>query len=210
MWDGQNVFDDASAFAGGWRLHECVARRLRRGRTVPVVVGLNHGGGMRLRELSPFPTPLGEPLLEPLLAWVCDRLIPLLRKEFGTQEHPAGTTVGGSSMGGLAALFAHLRRPDVLGGAWCMSPSVFSGEGGSLYTTVQKTPKPWTTRVYLDAGGREAGGKLLKATQGIALLLRARGWSRKELLWWPVKTGQHNERHWRRRSARAMRFFYDP
>ncbi|MCU0687566.1 MAG: esterase family protein, partial [Polyangiaceae bacterium] len=51
LFDGQNVFDDAPSFAGGWHAHE-TADRL--GARAPVIVGVDHGNEARLHELSPF------------------------------------------------------------------------------------------------------------------------------------------------------------
>lgn len=206
MWDGQNIFDDAPSFAGGWHLHTAVARRAQRRRTAPVIVGLDHGGARRLGELNPF-MPKGQGCFEPLLAHLCDTLIPQLSRELNLAEGPGQRVVGGSSLGGLASLAAHLGRPDVFGGAWAMSPSLFAGRWG-IFRSVSARPKPWRTRIYLDAGGREAGGHLVHAGQRLKAHLHAHGWQGDEVLWHVTKSGAHNERHWRRRSPRALRFFY--
>lgn len=207
MFDGQNVFDDAPSFAGGWHLHRAVERRSRGRRRAPVVVGLEHGGPLRIRELSPWATPWGPGLLDPLLSWVADSLVPELRERFHLASGPENAIVGGSSMGGFAALYAHLERPDVFGGAWAMSPSLHVGRGG-IFRKVAETAKPWQTRVYLDAGGREAQGALVRGGSHLAGMMRQRGWQGDELLWRVVKRGAHNERHWRARSPRALRFFF--
>lgn len=207
MWDGQNVFDDAPSFSGGWHLHRAVERRARGRKTAPVVVGLDHGGVQRIAELSPFPSPMGPALLPTLLEWVCAALIPDMQARFDLSRGPASTVVGGSSMGGLASLYAHLRRPDVFGGAWAMSPSLFLGRGG-IFRMIGETPKPWRTRIYIDAGGREAHGALVHSGDRLKVLLQQRGWHTDELLWHVAKHGTHNERHWRARTPRALRFFY--
>lgn len=206
MWDGQNIFEDEPSFAGGWHVHTAVARRAHRGKVAPVVVGVDHGGPMRIRELAPWP-PGGHSVHQPLLDWVANTLVPALQWQFRLNAGPGGVTVGGSSLGGLAALHAHLRRPDVFGNALVMSPSLFLGRN-AIFEVLRQTSKPWHTKIYLDAGGREAGGKLQRLTQRLRDQLQGQGWHGHELLYRVVKTHDHNEYAWRRRMPRALRFLY--
>ncbi len=206
MWDGQNVFDDGPSFAGGWHVHTAVARRAARGKVAPVVVGLDHGGADRIRELAPW-SPVGTSVTDHLLAWVTKTLVPALVWQFRLNAMPGGVTVGGSSLGGLTALYAHLKHPDVFGNALVMSPSLFLGRN-AIFDVLKNTPKPWHTKVYLDAGGREAGGKLQRLTQRMRDALEAQGWHRHELQYRVVKTHDHNEQAWRRRMPRALKFLY--
>src|SRR5687767_8073812 len=54
MFDGQNIFHDAPSFSGGWYVHHAVKARAAKGKSAPVVIGIDHGGPNRLHELSPF------------------------------------------------------------------------------------------------------------------------------------------------------------
>ncbi|MBI5495628.1 MAG: alpha/beta hydrolase [Deltaproteobacteria bacterium] len=206
LWDGQNVFDDEPSYAGGWQVHRLVARRAARGRVVPIVVGIHHGGADRLRELAPW-APRGRSLSEPLLQWVADALVPTLRAQFHVGEGPRAVTVGGSSLGGLMSLWGHFRRPDVFGNALVMSPSLFLGRG-AVFRYLASQPRPWATRIYLDAGGREMGGRLVRLAARLETDLLARGWDGGDLMFRAPRTGEHSELHWRRRMPRAMEFLY--
>lgn len=42
-FDGQNIFNDAPSFCGGWYLHHAVSDLSRAGKTAPVLVGIDHG-----------------------------------------------------------------------------------------------------------------------------------------------------------------------
>ncbi|MEW5854079.1 MAG: alpha/beta hydrolase-fold protein [Myxococcota bacterium] len=206
MWDGQNVYDDGPSFAGGWHLHEALDRRAARRKQVPVVAAIDHGGGLRIRELAPYYTN-GEPLLDPLLDWVTRNLLKLLHDTYRLKREPEFTYVGGSSLGGLASLYAHFRHPQAFGGCMAMSPSLFLGRG-SIFRFVESQPKPWRTKVYVDGGGNEMRGTLLRMGDQLAGILRAKGYNDQELMWRPVKRGAHNERHWRARLPKALRFLY--
>lgn len=206
LFDGQNVFDDGPSYAGGWHAHEAVDRMARR-RPRPVVVGIDHGGVDRIHELSPWPAHGSRGQLDPLLAWVTGSLLPRLRADFSAGAGPASTVIGGSSMGGLAALHAHFTRPDAFGGALVMSPSLWFGQRRML-DWLRSAPVPWTSRVYLDAGAREARGALLALTRQAADTLRHRGYGDDRLRFIEDKKGLHNEAAWRRRLPVALRFFY--
>ena len=96
MFDGQNIFDDGPSFAGGWHLHAAVERRARSRRraVAPVVLGLEHGGVLRMRELNPF-APDGR--LDAQLDWIEGTLLPDVRARLGRAL--CEVWVGGASMG---------------------------------------------------------------------------------------------------------------
>ena len=111
------------------------------------------------------------------------------------------------SMGGLAAMYAHHRHPDVFGGAICMSPSFWFAKGAIL-RFVEETPRPPISRVYLDCGAREGGGRMLPFVERMAKKLRGRGYPPEQLMMRADQRGAHNERHWRRRLPLALRFMF--
>ncbi len=206
LFDGQNVFDDGPSYSGGWYAHDAVDRMAKR-RPRPIVVGVDHGGAERIHELSPWAAHGSRGQLDLLLDWMVDRLLPRLRSDFSTGAGPAATTIGGSSMGGLAALYAHLHRPDVFGGAMAMSPSLWFAQRRML-EWLQHVAIPWTSRIYLDAGAKEARGALLDLTRTAAATLRHRGYGDDRLRTIEDRNGTHHEASWRRRLPVALRFFY--
>jgi predicted alpha/beta superfamily hydrolase len=207
MFDGQNVFDDAPSFSGGWYLHEAVERLARAGRPVPVAIGIDHGGEKRNRELSPFTfgDETGQAPL--LLDWITGSLMPALGAELNLTPGPLGSVVGGSSMGGLCALWSHFHYPHAFGGALVMSPSFWVADQ-AIFADLRAQPTPELSRVYLDAGAREDKGRLIPVVAAMAALLASRGYDADRLLWRPDAKGSHNEASWRRRLPKALRFLY--
>jgi predicted alpha/beta superfamily hydrolase len=207
MFDGQNVFDDEPSFAGGWALHKAAhALQKKRGRA-PVIIGVDHGHEARIGELSPWPGPHGGGQTDVLLGWMVSTLMPQLRGELRLASDPREVGIGGSSLGGLGALYAHLTRPDVFGMAMALSPSLWVGQG-KIFALVGTKPKPAGSRIYLDAGGLEGGGHMLKAATRMAAELRARGWDDSSLWFRSVARGKHSEKDWRRRAPGAMDFLF--
>lgn len=200
MFDGQNVFDDRPSFAGGWHTHLAV-ERLAQNVSPPVVVGVDHGNERRIAELSPFSFGPHQGRAEGFVQWIRSVLMPELRGRFGVTHDRRAITVGGSSMGGLAALYAHLSMPDTFGGSIAMSPSLFVGRG-AIYDWARQQQIPSDARFYLDAGEREPPG-MMRGAKAMAELLWERG---ARHLWFRAdKRGAHRETDWRRRLPYALR-----
>lgn len=207
MFDGQNIFDDAPSFAGGWHLHEAVLRLSPRRYRRPVIVGIEHGGEERIKELSPWDTRHGPGAAGALIAWICGELVPGIAGQLGLPRGPQHTFIGGSSMGGLCALHAHFARPDTFGGALCMSPSLWL-EGGRIFDDIAARPRPPVSTIYLDAGAKEAGGRMLRAAERMLEQLQRRGHGPGSLRFRADPRGKHNEADWRRRAPDALRFLF--
>jgi predicted alpha/beta superfamily hydrolase len=209
MFDGQNVFDDAPSFSGGWHLHGAVERLARAGRPVPVAIGIDHGGQGRNLELSPFGFDFeGEPGQSHLLLdWIAGSLMPALTAELNLIPGPLGAVIGGSSMGGLCSLWSHFHYPHAFGGAMVMSPSFWVADQ-AIFTDIADQPTPEVSRIYLDAGAREDRGRLMPVVAAMTAHLAGRGYDNDRLMFRPDSRGSHNESSWRRRLPKALRFLY--
>jgi enterochelin esterase-like enzyme len=206
MFDGQNLFDDEPSFAGGWHLHRAVRALHTKHRRAPVVVGIDHGGEARIHELSPW---TNDRATDRLVDWIGGTLGPAIRAQFHASAEPREVGIGGSSLGGLAALYAHFHRPEHFGLVLSMSPSLFVGRG-RIFEYVASRARPWTSRIYLDAGGLEAGGAVLRAAERMAGELRGRGWDEGALRFVGQKRGTHSEKAWRRRAPGAIEWLFVP
>jgi predicted alpha/beta superfamily hydrolase len=207
MFDGQNVFDDAPSFSGGWYLHDAVEGLAKLRRPTPVVIGIEHGGPGRNLELSPFPFESDPGQIALLLDWVTEHLMPALTTELNLVPPPLGAVIGGSSMGGLAALWSHFHYPQSFGGALVMSPSLWVANQ-AIFVDIAAQPSPPVSRIYLDAGGREDKGKVVEAVKRMAEHLVERDYDSDRLMWRADAKGTHSEGAWRRRLPKALRFMY--
>lgn len=210
LFDGQNVFGDEGSFSGGWHTDEAVDRLVAGKPAAPIVIAIDHGGEARIDELSPFPHSSRGGGEDALLDVIVNQVLPVVHERFEVQ--PWYHVIGGSSMGGLAALYAHVRLPDVFPGVLCMSPSLWFGRE-ALFELIERQPIPRFSRVYLDCGGREGKGRMLPLVESMAMHFIAKGWStgssgERRVLWRPDKKGAHNEAAWRRRLPKALRFLF--
>jgi len=194
LFDGQNVFDDAGSYAGGWHAHTAIDKlpgTVRR----PILVGVDHGHQHRATELTHG--------LPEMLAFMLDTVVPVIHARFDVDHHH--TVIGGSSLGGLASLLAFVRHPSQIAGALVMSPSLWVGRGAAIREVAGRS---WPThgKLYLDVGLRERGAMATLA-QKLAIDLEARLPSER-LMWRPDRQGTHREKHWRRRLPKALRFLF--
>lgn len=205
MFDGQNIFHDEPSFAGGWHLHATARQIVTKKRLEPVIVGIDHGGADRIHELVPWAGARTHGKLNYLLDWMTGFVMPMLARDYGLSTPIDQRIIGGSSLGGLAALYAHHRCPEAFGAVMAMSPSLWVS-GQRIFDMVAATQRPWTSRIYLDAGAHEAQGSMLRSAEKMAALLNERGYTKNTLRFRKDPNGRHNERDWRKRAPGALRF----
>jgi len=205
LFDGQNVFGHEGSFAGGWQADRAAERVVTKRRPAPIVVAIDHGGVDRIHELSPFAERGADGRLDALVAFMRDRLTPEVSTRFSIPRDPQRWIIGGSSMGGLAALYAHFAIPEVFGTALSMSPALWIAKR-SIFAWIERQPSPWSSRIYIDCGVGEDRGSLLQLTNSMERLLRSRGYGDASLRIRRDARGTHSEASWRRRLPGALRF----
>lgn len=216
FFDGQNLFEDEGTLGGGWHLHRVLARREEQGLPVPVVLGLHHGQA-RDEELSPFPTlPGTRGQGAELMQWVHERLFPRLKSALRLDLTPLKTLVGGSSLGGLLALYSLFHYPRHYGKALAMSPALWPDRFAILQDLMMAKPLSGA-QLYLDHGKKEVGPEhkelgdiMFQQSELLANLMECLGLEAgRTLMWHPDPEGEHNEKSWSRRLPQALEFLYD-
>jgi predicted alpha/beta superfamily hydrolase len=205
--DGQNLFDDALSFAGAWGAGLAADSAARLGYEC-IIVGVSNVGPARIDEYSPFiDLRLGGGKGERYLAFLVRTVKPLIDREFRTRAGREHTLIGGASMGGLLALYAFFRYPDVYGAASVQSPALWFA-GGAIFDYVDAAPF-YPGRIYLDVGRREGEGTLRNAKRMCALLA-GKGYVEHETLTWAEDArGAHHESDWGRRLKKALPFLLE-
>jgi predicted alpha/beta superfamily hydrolase len=220
LHDGQNLFDEATSYAGEWRVDETMEALAQEG-VEAIMVGIPNAGKARINEYSPFHSvDYGTSRGDLYLDFIVEQVKPLVDAEFRTAPEPAHTGIMGSSMGGLISLYAFFCRSETFGFAGVMSPSLWFAKG-AIFNMVRDAP-PNTGRLYLDAGTREYGGdsiwsilpfrsrRYYASVRRMYRLLVKKGYRpRRDVLYVEDKNAGHNEAAWARRLAPAVRFLLD-
>jgi len=152
LHDGQNLFDEYTAYAGEWQVDETLEALSREGLEL-IAVGVFNYGDQRRIEYNPFPSRFGAGKGEAYLHFLVETLKPLIDADFRTLPDRAHTGLMGSSMGGLISLYGFFSFAETFGIAGVMSPAfIISYREVLNYVAAQ----PFVGgRLYMDVGTRE-------------------------------------------------------
>ena len=209
MHDGQNVFDDATSFAGEWGVDEALDSLHAAGDRGVIVIAVDHGGQQRMQEYSPWPTRFGEGKGKAYIEFVATTLKPWADRTYRTLPDRAHTGILGSSMGGLISLYAALEHPDIFGRAGIFSPSLWIAP--AIYDMAARTSFPAGARIYIVSGGQEgADADVSRRNQErMVATLVERGLERgSNVAASIVPTGRHTESFWRHEFPAAYQWLF--
>lgn len=210
--DGQNLFDEATSYAGSWRALEAMDALATHGLHA-ILVGIANTGRSRFLEYSPLITRRGQTSRADLyLDFLVNHVIPEVEGHFGLKIPGTRRGMIGSSLGGLVSLYGYFARPEVFGLCGALSPSLQIAPE-KIFPFVEQAERA-LGRIYLDVGTREISRPRrhfnsrhygANVTQ-MRNLLRRKGYGKKNLLFLRDKRGIHHESAWARRLPGALAF----
>jgi predicted alpha/beta superfamily hydrolase len=209
LQDGQNVFDEATAFSGEWGVDETL-NQLAAGRdkiASAIVVAVDNGGERRLDEYSPWVNAEykkgGEG--DKYTDFLARTLKPYVDAHYRTRPDAAHTAIAGSSMGGLIAFYVGLKYPQLFGRVGVFSPAIWFAKDSLLAYERRHRPAPLASRFYFVAGPAESETMLPLMVEARRQLL-ARGIAPSHIRLKAPADGQHAEWFWRREFGPAYRW----
>ncbi|MFQ3638484.1 MAG: alpha/beta hydrolase-fold protein [Chloracidobacterium sp.] len=212
MHDGQNLFDGDTAYVRGhdWKMARTAERLILEKKIEPlIIVGIWNTGVHRMDEYTPTRDPNvkqggGLPLYG---RFIVEELKPFVDATYHTDPSRDRTGIGGSSLGGLAALLLGLHYSEHFGRIAALSPSLWWDHGVAFRLVRHLKRKP-DIRVWLDMGTREMGSGILHLRQ-MRDLLAEYGWTlNKDLFYREVRGGKHTEGDWGKRIGAVLRRLY--
>jgi len=206
MHDGQNLFDAATSFAGEWEVDETLNLLFDAGKDVPIVVGIDNGGGYRIDEYTPWPNPNyggGDGAL--YAKFIVETLKPYIDANYRTKPEQPFTGVMGSSLGGLISHYIAVKYQEIFSKAGVFSPSYWFND--SIYDFTYLTGKQQPVKFYIMGGTAESGG-LVQEMNDMADTLIAVGFTEEEIEVKVVEGGQHNEQLWREEFSFAYQWLF--
>ena len=169
LLDGQALFDHCTApgQANEWRVDETLTDLISRKLLEPIiVVGIDNAGKQRGQEFSPYPD------LPPLDAkapvsgdrfpdFLESEVVPYVTAHFRVLKGREHTAIRGASLGGLAAAYALVKKPDLFGLGLLESTSAQTAGGQIIRDTTPLVQGP--VRVSVGVGTQEIGAEIGKA-----------------------------------------------
>ena len=213
MQDGQNLFDGRTSYIEGrtWEMREHADAAILAGEVEPtVIVGIYNTGDRRLAEYTHEHNRQmggGEAVQYGLM--LTRELLPWIAGNYRVRTEREATGLGGSSLGGLVALYLGLRYATWFGKLAVLSPSVWWNHKSILGYLNERAPEIWDRpRMWLDVGDRE-GRRTLHDAEQLNRRLKANGWRPGDTLHFErVHGGTHDEASWARRVRPMLRFLF--
>ncbi|THC45735.1 alpha/beta hydrolase [Massilia sp. Mn16-1_5] len=194
MHDAQNLFDDATAFAGEWKVDETLDALSKEGKLELIVVGIDNGGDKRITELNAWDNArFGQAEGKQYTDFIVNTLKPAIDAKYRTLPDRAHTAIMGSSMGGLASHYAIAQYPQVFSKAGVFSPAYWTATPS--FDFMARHPLPKDARVYLLMGEKE-GDSMVPDVQRMAQVVKKSGHPAKNTVLKIVPEQQHNEAFW--------------
>lgn len=191
MHDAQNLFDATTSYAGEWKVDEYLDS-ISDDETI--IVGIEHGNEKRADELTPYPhETYGGGKADVYLDFIINFLKPHIDTTYRTVSDPERTTIFGSSFGGLLSFYAVIKYPKTFGNAGVFSPSFWFTD--DIYTLVEQTDIPESSRFYFLAGTDESEDMVPDLEQMVSLLQR-KGVPPDNIESTIIAGGKHSETLW--------------
>lgn len=207
MHDGQNLFDNATAFAGEWQVDETLNQLFSEGDFGAIVIGIENGGWRRLDEYSPW---YNEQLEaggegEKYVDFIANTLKPYIDGTFRTLPQREYTGIIGSSMGGLISHYAAVEHQEVFGKIGVLSPSFWFSN--KVYNHATTSGKHASFKYYLSAGNEE-GSEMVSGVNKMNVTLQQMGFGSGELRKTLIPNGTHTEAFWANEFASAYKWLF--
>ena len=206
-----------------WNAPEALDRSVGTGELRPlIVVGIDNGAtasdgsvAQRTREYVPYRDAASDPDTSEAMgdrypAFLVDEVMPAVAARFRVRNDRAGVGVGGSSYGGVAALYAVLRRPDRFGRLMLESTPTFLANGSIL--TEASAARRWPERISIAVGTAESedpalNASIVPAARRLEQIIHKASPSSQVRLF--IEDGAaHNSKAWGRRLPLALKFLW--
>ncbi|MBK7903196.1 MAG: alpha/beta hydrolase [Proteobacteria bacterium] len=219
MLDGQNVFDACLSDVSHheWSVDETVQQLIAE-KKIPalIVVGIDHAGKDRAREYLPYKDFVGnaemdEPAGRYFPDFMTREVMPLVDSHYRTLPGRPNTGIGGSSYGGVAALYALLARPNTFGYGLVESPVMWIGMGQLVRDTSPLVALP--VRVFVAIGGKETpdpviSEKMIGLIRQVETNFHAAGYDDSNFRFVVDPDAVHTEAAWEKRLPGALTFLF--
>ncbi|MBK9256260.1 MAG: T9SS type A sorting domain-containing protein [Saprospiraceae bacterium] len=207
MHDGQNLFDNKTAFAGEWRVDESLDSLFLKGDHGCIVVGIENGHGQRLNEYSPWVnSQYGGGQGDEYVRFIVETLKPHIDSTYRTFPEADQTGVLGSSMGGLISVYGGVQYPQVFGRVGAFSSAFWFSP--KSYEHVNTTGTNNETYFYMIAGNQESGNQT-GDMQKMVTALKSSGSDDDRIKALAHPDGTHTERYWAREFPAAYKWLFE-
>jgi predicted alpha/beta superfamily hydrolase len=209
MQDGQNLFDNATSFAGEWQVDETLNTLFNAGDYGAIVVGIDNGGGARLDEYSPW---YNAEYNEggsggAYMLFIYETLKPYIDANFRTKPQPQFNALIGSSMGALISVYGACTFPEQFEKVGVFSPAFwFAGNNLNNYI-LNDVDNIGNLRLYFVCGQNESA-TMVSNMNTVKNNLIGEGVATANTFTLIDPAGTHSEAFWRGKFGAAYQWLF--
>lgn len=216
MLDGQNVFDEFTAYSGEWKVDEVMERLIAENKIQETIVVAVNNGDRRFHEYMPWDYVnkfLGDDKAitkgegELTMQFIATTLKPLIDEEYRTKSDVKHTGFVGSSLGGIMALYAGTEYSTTFGFVGAFSPSMSllnDKKEDVLLEAINDSKSLGSSKIYFDMGKVEYDG--YKEVTVLKKALLENGKNESDLMLVKDDLGRHCEEDWSKRFPKAIQW----
>ena len=204
LQDAQNLFDDATSYAGEWQIDETLNKIFEKTGKSLIVVGIDNGGEKRIEELSPYKNAkYGGGNGDNYVKFIVETLKPFIDKNYRTKPQRKFTTIGGSSLGALISVYAAVKYPETFGKVLAFS-SAFWFNAEDLNAFISHSKVNLKHQKYYFIQGKHEDEDMEEQTNRVIENLKSKNVKSKNIFLKIDEDGKHNEMYWRREFEGAV------
>ena len=204
LQDAQNLFDDATSYAGEWQVDETLNKIFEKTGKSLIVVGIDNGGEKRIEELSPYKNAkYGGGNGDNYVKFIVETLKPFIDKNYRTKPQRKYTTIGGSSLGSLISVYAAVKYPETFGKVLAFS-SAFWFNAKELNEFISSSKVNLKQQKYYFIQGKHEDEDMEEQTKRVIENLKSKNVKPKNIFLKIDEDGKHNEIYWRREFEGAV------
>ena len=204
LQDAQNLFDDATSYAGEWQVDETLNKIFEKTGKSLIVVGIDNGGEKRIEELSPYKNAkYGGGNGDNYVKFIVETLKPFIDKNYRTKPQRKYTTIGGSSLGSLISVYAAVKYSETFGKVLAFS-SAFWFNAKDLNEFISSSKVNLKQQKYYFIQGKHEDEDMEEQTNRVIENLKSKNVKPKNIFLKIDEDGKHNEMYWRREFEGAV------
>jgi len=143
-----------------------------------------------------------------LLDQITDEIVPEITAQLGQEIEPSKTAILGASMGGLAAIYGVIRKPDFFHTALSFSPHWVIGGDSLAKKMMQDFPLPGQHKLWMSRGTKGLDALYENSQNKANILIRNRGYKdNSDLVTRTLTNGAHSNATWARYVPSALEFW---
>ena len=208
MQDGQNLFDNLTAFSGEWQVDETLNNLFAQGDYGAIVIGIDNGGDNRINEYTPWNNPqYGGGQGDLYMQFMAETLKPYVDANYRTKPGKEFNALIGSSLGALISNYGGVKYSGIFSKIGSFSPAYWIVANQFNNYITNSTANLSDMRIYFVAGSNEST-TMASDIATVKNNLQLKGLTAANTLVKLDSYGQHNENYWKGEFSAAYKWLF--